>query len=207
MRGFIYGLVGFLSFLTFAFALRLSTLNSPAKVTSFLILPVPDPKLFDTTMAFLALGSLPLAALFYYLGSRLQAPKNGTGVGARANGHASADSEREPLTAPTPSQSSFQVSLPVLEGYDWPGCPSSIIDKKLITGSILFGLGWGMLGICRKSTSRNLITKADYLSPAGPALLNFGTSLYSLSRGEPDPWLVNGSVWLATFVIGGLVAP
>jgi len=42
---------------------------------------------------------------------------------------------------------------------------------------------------------------------AGPAVLNFGSSLYSLARGEPSPWFAKGGIWLFTFVVGGLVAP
>jgi uncharacterized membrane protein YedE/YeeE len=189
-------------------ALRLSTLNSPAKVSSFLILPIPDPKLFDATLAFLAVGTLPLAALLYYLGARLQTPQRSTMENARPGGHNLAGSEREPLISPHQSRPPSRGSLPVLEGYAWPESPSSIIDKKLIVGSILFGIGWGMLGICR--TSINLYTRRTIqltVSLAGPAVLNFGTSIYSLIRAQSDLLLVERSVWLATFVAGGLAAP
>ena len=33
-------------------------------------------------------------------------------------------------------------------GSDMPGAASSIIDRKLIGGAAIFGLGWGLVGLC-----------------------------------------------------------
>ncbi|MEM9472912.1 MAG: DUF6691 family protein [Pseudomonadota bacterium] len=33
-------------------------------------------------------------------------------------------------------------------GGDMPGAPSSLIDRKLIGGAAIFGLGWGIVGLC-----------------------------------------------------------
>ena len=33
-------------------------------------------------------------------------------------------------------------------GGDMPGAASSIIDRKLIGGAAIFGLGWGLVGLC-----------------------------------------------------------
>lgn len=40
---------------------------------------------------------------------------------------------------------------------------------------------------------------------AGPALVNFGISLYPLTQGRFEPSLAKGGIWLATFVTGGLI--
>ena len=33
-------------------------------------------------------------------------------------------------------------------GGDMPGAASSVIDRKLIGGAAVFGLGWGLVGLC-----------------------------------------------------------
>ncbi len=33
-------------------------------------------------------------------------------------------------------------------GGDMPGAASSLIDAKLIGGAAVFGLGWGLVGLC-----------------------------------------------------------
>jgi uncharacterized membrane protein YedE/YeeE len=33
-------------------------------------------------------------------------------------------------------------------GADLPGPPSKVVDAKLVGGSALFGLGWGIVGLC-----------------------------------------------------------
>jgi uncharacterized membrane protein YedE/YeeE len=35
--------------------------------------------------------------------------------------------------------------------FDWPR--ASQIDRRLLMGSALFGVGWGMAGVCRKGSS------------------------------------------------------
>jgi uncharacterized membrane protein YedE/YeeE len=99
----------------------------------------------------LALGALPLAALLYRLGARLQALQKSTVGDAKSNERTSADSEKRALISPKQSWFPSWASLPVLEGYAWPEPPSSFIDGKLVVGSILFGVGWGILGACRTS--------------------------------------------------------
>jgi uncharacterized membrane protein YedE/YeeE len=165
-------------------AVRLGSLNSPAKVSSFLVLPIPDPKLFDTTLAFLALGALPLTALFYHLGGRLQPPQKSAVGKAGPNGSTLAEFETDPLIRKAQNLFPFWGSLPVLEGYAWPECPSSIIDRRLVVGSILFGVGWGMLGVCRTyidSGGNHLADRPVSLS-CGPELWSF----YLLSK----PWTI-----------------
>jgi len=129
----------------------------PEKVSSFLITPIPDPKLFDTTLAFLALGSLPIAAVLYYAGTRLQAvpasPRKHVSGGDLPSRTGLVEPERDPLIPPKQTRVPFQPPLPVLDGCVWPSTSDAALNRKLILGSILFGVGWGMLGLCRKSTT------------------------------------------------------
>jgi uncharacterized protein len=100
----------------FAVALRLSNLVSPSKVTSFLLTPF-DPA-FDPSLAFLAVGALPLSILLY----RYVRPKE----------------ER-----------------PRLAG-EWNVPKSGVVDWRLVFGALVFGIGWGVSGICRKSLAHLL---------------------------------------------------
>lgn len=35
-----------------------------------------------------------------------------------------------------------------LLGHDMPGAPSGTVDARLVGGAALFGLGWGLVGVC-----------------------------------------------------------
>ncbi|KIJ16924.1 hypothetical protein PAXINDRAFT_154934 [Paxillus involutus ATCC 200175] len=59
---------------------------------------------------------------------------------------------------------------------------STKIDAKLIGGSVLFGLGWGICGIC-----------------PGPALVNLGRALYAGNG------IATNVSWLISMVVGGLL--
>ncbi|MBV2361728.1 hypothetical protein KUH32_18335 [Thalassococcus sp. CAU 1522] len=63
-------------------------------------------------------------------------------------------------------------------GTAFPPTPSTEIDRKLITGSILFGIGWGLAGLCP------------------------GPSIAAISYGGPGLF-----VFLAAMIGGMLVAP
>jgi uncharacterized membrane protein YedE/YeeE len=92
----------------FALALRLSNLTEPIRVVTFLLLPVHDS--FDPSLAFLALGALPLAILLYQFARGSEQPRLGG-----------------PSSVPKGDQ----------------------VDMRLIIGSCLFGIGWGLSGFCR----------------------------------------------------------
>lgn len=93
----------------FAIALRLSNLTDPNRVISFLLLPTDSS--FDPSLAFLAVGALPLATLLYHFG--------------RGDGR------------------------PRLGGQ-WAIPKTAEIDMKLVLGAAIFGIGWGLGGICRE---------------------------------------------------------
>ncbi|KAF9246301.1 hypothetical protein BU15DRAFT_58384 [Melanogaster broomeanus] len=67
-------------------------------------------------------------------------------------------------------------------GGKWAIPTCTKIDEKLIGGSVLFGLGWGICGIC-----------------PGPALVNFGRALYA------GDGIVSTFLWLVSMVTGGLL--
>ncbi|KAJ4487837.1 hypothetical protein J3R30DRAFT_3400499 [Lentinula aciculospora] len=124
----------------FALALRLSNLTDPKKVTAFLLLP-PHPA-FDPSLAFLAIGAIPIGSILYHF---FRGP------------------ERPALGGP------------------WAIPKSGNVDKRLVLGSILFGIGWGASGLC-----------------PGPVVINFGRALATGSR------LSNWLYWSLSFVVGGL---
>lgn len=127
----------------FALALRLSNLTDPTRVLSFLLLPFH--RAFDPSLAFLAVGALPLNILLYHY----------------AHGN-----ERPCL------------------GGKWgiPNTPGKI-DVKLVVGAAIFGVGWGLTGVC-----------------PGPGLVNFGRSL--VGNSNPTPF----AGWLGGVALGGLLA-
>lgn len=93
----------------FALALQLSGLTNPDRVIRFLLLPFHQA--FDPSLAFLAIGAMPLAVALYHY--------------ARGN------------------------EVPRLGG-SWTIPKNGDIDWKLITGAAIFGVGWGIAGVCRK---------------------------------------------------------
>lgn len=63
-------------------------------------------------------------------------------------------------------------------GGNFPGKPGSEIDRNLVVGSVLFGMGWGLVGLC-----------------PGPAVA-------SISWGG-----LGGLVFLVAMILGMLLAP
>ena len=84
----------------FAFALRLSNLTDARRVLGFLMTPAHKTA-FDPSLAYLAVGAVPLTSLLYRIGT-YRMPKKGK------------------------------------------------VDGRLLVGAALFGVGWGIEGICRK---------------------------------------------------------
>jgi uncharacterized membrane protein YedE/YeeE len=93
----------------FAIALRLSNLSDPVRVISFLLLPFDSA--FDPSLAYLAVGTLPLASLLYHFGRSKEQPRL---------------------------------------GGQWAVPKGGKIDSKLVLGAAIFGVGWGLVGICRE---------------------------------------------------------
>ncbi|MFP4125755.1 MAG: DUF6691 family protein [Alphaproteobacteria bacterium] len=69
-----------------------------------------------------------------------------------------------------------------LVGGALPGPPSPVIDARLIGGSALFGLGWGITGLC----------PAPALAAAGLAGSEFWAFIIAMSAGVMAPSLVAG---------------
>jgi uncharacterized protein len=154
------GFIIFGSSFVFSLALRLSMLSSPTKVLSFLISPFPDPQIFDPTLLFLAISAIPLSAVLYQLGARLRRlPNKKTDV---VSGKIVVEStEQSPLVQES-TRPSFGVRLPVLDREDrLPSSSNTGVDARLFVGAILFGIGWGIEGICRESSLA--VREATYL--------------------------------------------
>ena len=146
----------------FAIALCLSHLTDPTKVLSFLFLPFHPG--FDPSLAFLALGAIPLAALLYRF--------------CRGD-------ERPRLGGP------------------WVVPKRGEIDARLLSGAGIFGVGWGMSGLCRKFyvlMINNLLTfSSENAHIAGPGVVNFGRALSSGSD------VTQVASWLGAVILGGLL--
>lgn len=103
----------FASFLTavqFGLGLHLASLTAPNRVVQFLVTPFH--RGFDPTLAFVALGALPVATISYFYGRGGEEPRLGGKWGVPKEGP---------------------------------------IDKRLLIGAAIFGIGWGIQGLCRMS--------------------------------------------------------
>ncbi|KAI4526748.1 hypothetical protein K525DRAFT_188390, partial [Schizophyllum commune Loenen D] len=156
-------LAAFTTAVDFALALRLSNLVDPQKVLSFLVLPRVVRNIVDAPLRAIGLVSASATRPFDPSLAFLAA-------GALPLGMALYRFFRGP-------------EVPRLGGQ-WSIPKGGKVDARLIVGAAIFGVGWGMVGIC-----------------PGPALVNLGRALSS--RSDLSPLLV----WLSTFIIGGLIAP
>ena len=146
----------------FAIALRLSNLTDPNRVISFLLLPTNSS--FDPSLAFLAVGALPLATLLYHFVRRDGRPRL---------------------------------------GGQWAIPKSGEIDIKLVLGAAIFGIGWGLAGICRELyLSNNSFSMGCSYFPnpsAGPGVVNLGRALSNGSN------FYQAGIWLGTVILGSLI--
>lgn len=67
-------------------------------------------------------------------------------------------------------------------GGEWAVLKRTDIDAKLLIGAAIFGVGWGLSGIC-----------------PGPGVVNFGRALWS------SVGLRETASWLAAVALGGLL--
>ncbi|KAG8788559.1 hypothetical protein FRB91_008315 [Serendipita sp. 411] len=186
----VYALVHLLSGIGFGISLGLSGVVSATRVQGFLVTPFRHPELFDSTLGFFGLGAIPLASGLYHLAVKLRNESQRaekTTQATPANDNQAVYNERDPLFT---SDSSSSCSVPYLASKDtWPARGGEI-DRRLVLGSILFGAGWGLRGIC-----------------PGPAVVNLGTSLYGVFTSgrllDSSYW----TVWLLAFLAGGKIVP
>jgi uncharacterized membrane protein YedE/YeeE len=137
---------------TFALALRLSTLSFPVKVLSFLITPFPDSQVFDPTLAFLALGALPISIALYQLATWLRSTRDTQGFGHKGGVHGtvpSYGSVSSTKNSPNNVSPLKPVYPPLLAKKDVWATNSTRVDQSLLLGAVIFGVGWGLEGICR----------------------------------------------------------
>lgn len=143
----------------FAFALHFSNLSDARRVISFLLLPVD--RAFDPSLAYLAIGALPLATLLYQLRPEIDKPRL---------------------------------------GGSWSIPTSRKIDLTLVFGAVVFGMGWGLGGICRGChlTAYSCVYLPQGVS-AGPGLVNLGRALATGSG------IKQVGVWVGSVGLGGLL--
>ncbi|THU85459.1 hypothetical protein K435DRAFT_843257 [Dendrothele bispora CBS 962.96] len=182
----------FLTSFEFALALRLSDLSNPLKVLSFLILPFPPihaQQAFDPSLAFLAASALPLSLVFYQFGVK---PKYYSNSKKEEDGKHGSRVLEHPTTITTTSPhpvlgGTWSIPRPMDQGK---------VDTRLVLGSAVFGVGWGLAGVC-----------------PGPVLVNLGRStihFFQHSSGDlsklrygTGQGLAESFVWLVAFVLGG----
>lgn len=87
-------------------------------------------------------------------------------------------------------------------GETWATPSNTKIDARLVGGSVLFGIGWGICGVCRECLIgfRPISELETCHYKAGPALVNFGRALYT---GEN---ISVGASWLLAMLFGGFAA-
>ena len=141
-------------------ALRLSNLTDPLRVVSFLLLPVH--RAFDPSLAFLAMGVLPLTILLYCYRRGPEKPH---------------------------------------VGGEWTIPQDTEVDIKLVVGAGIFGVGWGLAGICRECEQRwGQSVLIFFLDIAGPGLVNLGRAIVAGTR------LRRTIGWAIGVAVGGMMA-
>jgi uncharacterized membrane protein YedE/YeeE len=69
-----------------------------------------------------------------------------------------------------------------LLGTSFPAPPSGGVDRRLMAGSALFGLGWGLAGFCPAPALTSVVTGAPHVLVFSAAMLG-GMVLHSLLEG------------------------
>ncbi len=144
----------------FALALRLSNLVDPLRVISFLLLPLHQA--FDPSLAFLAIGALPLTILLCHCNHGPEKPHI---------------------------------------GGEWTIPQDGTIDVELLVGAGIFGIGWGLSGVCRECQYQDVEFMLIFLMyVAGPGLVNLGRAIVAGTE------LLQIIGWVAGVAVGGLMA-
>lgn len=127
----------FLIGLHFAFGLALTGMTRPSKVSGFLNLSPSfmQAKQWDPSLAFVALGGISVSALswFFSIKPRIQRRKSGQ-----------TDANSRPLFW----RASPRWRLPTRVTIDW----------KLVSGAVLFGIGWGATGLVSLLQKHNSVS-------------------------------------------------
>jgi uncharacterized protein len=85
-------------------------------------------------------------------------------------------------------------------GGSWAVPKGGKIDSALVLGAAIFGVGWGLGGICRKLLTSFLHINGLTIGPiAGPGLVNLGRALASGSG------IQQTAAWVGSVALGGLL--
>lgn len=146
----------FVSSLIFSIGLSLSGMTDPSKVSAFL--RFPNPQCWDPSLLVVVLGGV-LPNMIHYAFLINKNKKLGNG-------------QSKPK--------------PKFNWESWQVPTRKDIDSELLMGSAIFGVGWGLMGIC-----------------PGPALVSLGSALIDLCFGSGS-WQGLGKVstFLGTMLLG-----
>ncbi|KAH9173591.1 hypothetical protein EDB89DRAFT_1958676 [Lactarius sanguifluus] len=193
-RHMICGLSHFSSRSIAATATFCATASLTARLFHGMLPPIPgDPSLGAHGGAFLASGVVALVSTL--AASRvISAARFGFAFALRLSNLS--DSRRVLAFLLTPAHTAFDSSLVYLAVGAIPLTTllyrigtvrvpkKGKVDARLLTGAALFGVGWGIEGIC-----------------PGPGLINFGWALATGANVKPL------ATWLTAVIIGGFVVP
>lgn len=173
-------LTALISGYTFATGLQLSGMSRPIKVLRFLHLPIPGlfaKEEWDPSLFMVVLGGIVPNAIHYAMNVKPVLEASEMAVDGDGKDTPSSAAKKESTTAA--AVAAFKYYLP-------SSAQSYKIDRRLVIGAAIFGLGWGMTGTCLL-----------------PSVVNAGSAVFGLTQPE-KPLLFMTSV-VAGLGLGGLV--
>jgi uncharacterized membrane protein YedE/YeeE len=159
----------------FALGLLLSGMADPSKVLGFL--KVADWRAIDPSLALIVLVAVVPNGVIYRSLIKETKSENEAKVDKKADKKAD---KKTPASASKPAPALASTPKPTLPWATWNVPTRSDIDARLLGGAAVFGVGWGLVGVC-----------------PGPAIVGLGATA---ARACMDGALNAGVLASATFV-------